>query len=186
MSKEHITDIHARLIASVPVYIYQLSYTDFSRRDKVKAIKNIRNFTGGTLKGSIALFDKIESSGAPCGFSYFEATLTDEEYQALRNILEKFGLCLACCGRELEGIEEEDLSYLQKLLKPMPYCPIRQDSVYDQLVDLVAVANRCGMYDAADFLRKHTEITEDKLSEIEARAYRRAGGEPLDSDEGVQ
>lgn len=32
--------------------------------------------------------------------------------------------------------------------------PQRQDGLQDQLRDLIAVANRLGMYDAADYIRK--------------------------------
>ena len=35
----------------------------------------------------------------------------------------------------------------------IPELPQRQDSLNDQLEDLIAVANRLGMYDASDFLR---------------------------------
>jgi hypothetical protein len=37
----------------------------------------------------------------------------------------------------------------------VPRRPQRQDSLTDQLNDLVGVANRMGMYDAADFIRNH-------------------------------
>lgn len=83
---------------------------------------------------------------------------------------------------------KERLDFLRKLLNQIPPQPQRQDSLHHQLQDLIAVANQCGMYDAADFLRRHTEETERKLAEanreldkVEARAYRRAGGEPLNS-----
>ena len=46
------------------------------------------------------------------------------------------------------------------LLKDLQQLPQRQDSVHDQLLDLIAVANRLGMYDAADLLR---EISNRKL-----------------------
>jgi len=39
--------------------------------------------------------------------------------------------------------------------------PQRQDSLMDQLQDLRMVANRCGMYDAADYLRA---LIEDNLT----------------------
>lgn len=38
-------------------------------------------------------------------------------------------------------------------LKKAPQFPQRQDSLIDQLYDLVYVANKFGFYDAADFLR---------------------------------
>jgi len=37
----------------------------------------------------------------------------------------------------------------------IPELPQRQDSLNDQLEDLIAVANRLGMYDASDFLGAH-------------------------------
>lgn len=33
-------------------------------------------------------------------------------------------------------------------------CPQRQDSVTDQLKDLIVIANKFGLYDAADYIRK--------------------------------
>lgn len=39
----------------------------------------------------------------------------------------------------------------------------RQDSVEDQLKDLIRVANRLGMYDAADVIQ---QLTETRLSEV--------------------
>jgi hypothetical protein len=39
-------------------------------------------------------------------------------------------------------------------LQQIPAQPQRQDSVADQLADLVAIANRLGMYDAADVVRQ--------------------------------
>ncbi len=43
---------------------------------------------------------------------------------------------------------------LKKVLEGIPTLPQRQDALADQLQDLAAVANRLGMYDAADFLTK--------------------------------
>lgn len=42
---------------------------------------------------------------------------------------------------------------LQDNFEKIPRLPQRQDSVQEQLSDLVQVANRLGMYDAADFLK---------------------------------
>lgn len=47
---------------------------------------------------------------------------------------------------------------IQELLKQIPDRPQRQDSVMDQLKDLAFVADRLGMYDAADFIRRHLRI----------------------------
>lgn len=41
---------------------------------------------------------------------------------------------------------------LAKLLRDIPRVPQRQDSLHEQLMDLIKVANRLGMYDAADFI----------------------------------
>lgn len=49
-------------------------------------------------------------------------------------------------------IEVRERAELAKLL---PQQPQRQDSLNDQLVDLLALANRAGMYDAADFLARY-------------------------------
>jgi hypothetical protein len=39
-------------------------------------------------------------------------------------------------------------------LNEIPIKPQRQDSINDQLLDLIAVGNRLGMYDAADVIRQ--------------------------------
>ena len=47
--------------------------------------------------------------------------------------------------------------YQSRLLSAIPHLPQRQDSTDAQLRDLRAVANRLGMYDAADLLRNILE-----------------------------
>ena len=42
---------------------------------------------------------------------------------------------------------------LSDVLAALPQQPQRQDSTNDQLRDLITVANRTGMYDAADCLK---------------------------------
>lgn len=44
---------------------------------------------------------------------------------------------------------------LKEILKSIPQQPQRQDSTKDQLAELIAFANRLGLYDAADFLSVH-------------------------------
>jgi len=44
---------------------------------------------------------------------------------------------------------------LQEHYEMIPRLPQRQDSQQDQLRDLIQVANRLGMYDAADLLKLH-------------------------------
>lgn len=41
---------------------------------------------------------------------------------------------------------------LNSYVKDIPKLPQRQDSVYEQLQDLIFIANRLGCYDAADFI----------------------------------
>ncbi len=49
---------------------------------------------------------------------------------------------------------------LEKAMNDFPRQPQRQDSIKDQFVDLITMANKMGCYDAADFLREHVwEIT---------------------------
>ena len=40
----------------------------------------------------------------------------------------------------------------------IPERPQRQDSLSDQLEDLIAVANRLGMYDASDYLQRLAKL----------------------------
>jgi len=42
----------------------------------------------------------------------------------------------------------------KKLLDEIPDKPQRQDSTQEQLSDLLAVANKLGMYDAADTIKR--------------------------------
>jgi hypothetical protein len=44
------------------------------------------------------------------------------------------------------------MSLSKKTLEKIPKCPQRQDDLTAQLLDLRIVANRLGMYDAADWL----------------------------------
>lgn len=48
---------------------------------------------------------------------------------------------------------------LKEVLATLPQFPQRQDGTSDQLADLVQVANRLGMYDAADYLKLVTAKT---------------------------
>lgn len=41
-----------------------------------------------------------------------------------------------------------------EILEKIPKLPQRQDAVLDQLMDLWHVANKLGMYDAADFISR--------------------------------
>lgn len=46
---------------------------------------------------------------------------------------------------------------LKKVLESVPQLPQRQDGIDAQLQDLRVIANRLGMYDAADVLRSMVE-----------------------------
>ena len=43
---------------------------------------------------------------------------------------------------------------MRKILNVLPAPPQRQDSVADQLADLRVIANRLGLYDAADAIQR--------------------------------
>lgn len=47
---------------------------------------------------------------------------------------------------------------LQNSFENIPRLPQRQDSEQQQLTDLIQVANRLGMYDAADFLKYYVLV----------------------------
>ena len=91
---------------------------------------------------------------------------------------------------ELDDIRLENL---RALLKQIPQQPQRQDSTMDQLEDLVAVANQCGMYDAADWLKGQLEtwkkraertqlLVETANQEAVRRRLRGPSGENLNSE----
>lgn len=64
--------------------------------------------------------------------------------------------CLRCDVRDLRargGNEMIDISVLEKI----PNCPQTQDSLTDQLKFLRMVANRLGLYDAADHIKNTLE-----------------------------
>jgi hypothetical protein len=46
---------------------------------------------------------------------------------------------------------------IKEMLRLLPEQNQRQDSLTDQLKDLIVVANRLGMYDAADFIAQKTQ-----------------------------
>jgi hypothetical protein len=52
-----------------------------------------------------------------------------------------------------ELMEAKDKVALKDLVALVPQQPQRQDSTNDQLRDLRVMANRLGMYDAADLIR---------------------------------
>jgi hypothetical protein len=64
------------------------------------------------------------------------------------------------CGEVLKKTSESSESfdgYISVDINPCPNCsshkkPQRQDSLTDQLLDLLRLANHEGMYDAADFI----------------------------------
>ena len=47
----------------------------------------------------------------------------------------------------------EQEEWFREVSKNLPKMQQRQDSTTDQLIDLVGVANRLGLYDAADFIK---------------------------------
>jgi hypothetical protein len=57
----------------------------------------------------------------------------------------------------MDPIKEKQLEKRKELLSDIPEKPQRQDSTSAQLLDLLAVAQRLGMYDAADFLRNQIQ-----------------------------
>lgn len=51
--------------------------------------------------------------------------------------------------------DQSHLSTWEVELHVMKQCPQRQDSVDDQLRDLIRFAHKAGLYDAADFIKGH-------------------------------
>lgn len=62
---------------------------------------------------------------------------------------------------------------MAKYDKPLKPKAQRQDSLDDQLRDLIAVANHQGMYDAADFIKNIVEDSKAKASEAALRRIER-------------
>jgi hypothetical protein len=61
-------------------------------------------------------------------------------------------------GEHVKATPQKELnSSLSDLLAELPVKPQRQDSVSEQLADLRMVANRLGMYDAADAIKQWCE-----------------------------
>jgi len=51
-------------------------------------------------------------------------------------------------------IKNESISMWKKELKKVEQCPQRQDSLVEQMYDLYAIANKFGLYDAADSIKR--------------------------------
>jgi len=49
---------------------------------------------------------------------------------------------------------ESNVSNWKIELNKIEQCPQRQDSLTDQIIDLYCIANRFGLYDAADYIRR--------------------------------
>lgn len=52
-------------------------------------------------------------------------------------------------------IQENNEWFGFKELKKIDNIPQRQDSLTDQMIDLYTIANKFGLYDAADYIRKN-------------------------------
>ncbi len=115
---------------------------------------------------------------------FFEGTVPTNRLANLNNELGQWGFVIEIIvGEQLDPAKElrqERQDQLAALLKEIPQQSQRQDSTLDQLLDLIAIANRCGLYDAADYIRSQVEVWQRRNNETDLRAYRRAGGE-LDS-----
>lgn len=53
--------------------------------------------------------------------------------------------------------EETSKGSWRNLIDKAPVFPPRQDSLNDQLIDLIFVANKLGFQDAADFIKLHVK-----------------------------
>jgi len=51
-------------------------------------------------------------------------------------------------------IKDELISMWKEQLKKVKQCPQRQDSLVEQMYDLHAIANKFGLYDAADSIKR--------------------------------
>ena len=49
---------------------------------------------------------------------------------------------------------KDEISMWEKELKKVNQCPQRQDSLVDQMYDLHYIANKFGLYDAADYIKR--------------------------------
>jgi hypothetical protein len=63
--------------------------------------------------------------------------------------------------KEITG--EKILTTLDKVIAQLPRLSQRQNGLNEQLFDLTRIANKLGMYDAADFISR--EITKSKRDE---------------------
>lgn len=59
-------------------------------------------------------------------------------------------------------------TWLESTLKQIPNLPQRQDSTQLQLQDLVVIANKLGLYDAADII-KHLQNSNTRKSGIKQK-----------------
>jgi len=59
---------------------------------------------------------------------------------------------------------------MKNILESIPQQPQRQDSNYEQMRDLIPFANKLGLYDVADMLRRHINWV-DPRKVLKAESY---------------
>ncbi len=58
----------------------------------------------------------------------------------------------------MNNLQKIKLEKQQEVLSNVESMPQRQDSTRDQLLDLIVVAEKLGMYDAADYLKDQLDL----------------------------
>ncbi len=142
---------------------YRLTVVDARLTDKIALIRTLRNFTGADLRSSKLAIETLQSSGAVL----FEADLGWEPTLAAVRQFVDLGVHLT---KEIEeevdpyDIEGQRRLRQTKLMEAIPQMDQRQDPACEQLADLLIVAQKLGMYDAADVLKLWLESV-DKAKE---------------------
>lgn len=77
----------------------------------------------------------------------------DEDCPVASGEIRQEYICEYCDDDGIKSIDELFKPMWEKQLKRVEQCAQRQDSLNEQLKDLVNIANKFGFYDAADYIR---------------------------------
>ena len=126
---------------ALPINSY-LSESGDRTPNKVQLIKTLRQQAGTSLRDGKRIIELLLTGIELKVKMSVKATLLQDFISEFKRI----GIEVRCVNTN--PIDHEE--YQEALVSMLPQMPQRQDSLSEQLQDLVAVARKLGMYDAAD------------------------------------
>ena len=124
-------------------------YAPVDRPDKVALIKRLRRDASTSLRDGKTIIELLLAQKEVV----IKLLLRMEQIQAMTRDWSIIGVEVRCVNTD--PIDRNE--YKHALLSMVPELPQRQDSTSEQLEDMVMVANKLGMYDAADVIRNLLE-----------------------------